>query len=1275
MRERFDEDGNLHLVVERKDPCYRRLAEAVARSRLREDGFTGIDSHGHKWVNGKQVKRDEDSPAAPRQPVRDEQPPPATLDGHQVEFISQDPNKGLVRVKVAGTERVVRVSDLKPGTGQPAAPVADPGTDLLPPSKGLAKMTALGKGVVTGAMDVEHGVKEYLKNQFTKLPVAVQYPVAGFLKLFYGTYVIAQRAVDEVAKEQGFDERTRNRIATVVTAVDAIGMKGNALLGTVVGGPAVGTAASFFPVGSMCYLAFSGATNPAQTLRAAMRAVKAYGKSFKPGSGVTEGFDVKQADIHKLSRHLSMAADQDMWYACFCVDLDQHHDAEHALRAADATQPAEAVRESATATEPLDWQSHPATTKSQVIHHAKTDGGTYYAVSDLAAGKHHLYHDDTGRGYVGARRIGSFPSMGAAKGRAQSLAAGGEDLYEEGELEEAVLQENFTGVITASNGVEYHYVNGVRVPNPHPHSQAGPKVNHPHVSTDTEADKVAAGIKTMGQAIHAVLHDGPRTFKQVVSDMQGGNPTAKYTGKYYNALSSLLKSGAVVKNTDGTFQLAKQSGGGQQAQSSPTAPTQAPAPAPQAPAAPPAPAPSSPPYQDHAKLWALGIDHHRANQLVNSGTVWSEYNTQGGLALGMSFSEFRGAVVDIAVGNYTGSSPAPAQAPAAPSPPTVSNPYTSGSIGHNLYNIIANDSGLSGKQIIAKTGHTGQYSGKFYNALGAMTKKGHIVKNTDGTYSLATSGQQAPAAPTAPAQAPAAAPTAPAKPGKVPKPTVTPVQALAATWSPMKPALGGRENRFTLEPLVAKGLQDLNTTPNDMMKNRNYQHLLNHIRQHTDGSVGTFDLEYAVKNLAAQTTNKVTKPMFNNFGGTNGPSRGAPDESRPTLTTPEKVAAQKYTSTAYKYLNDQLRKDGTAPPQFVDMHHNLQAAFSKVKEFSSPVNVTRGSTMDPQALSDFIGQAKESMSAGKNLGLKGYTSTTVGSATDPFFKGNLTLKIKAVQGLDMKPYSHYPHVSEMLLNHDSQFKVTEVKQVGGGWEVSMEEIPASKRGKAIASSTGTGSSAGSSGPKQFTRPHESQAVDAYLKGTASHSLHSNWAGYGEDTLLRDILKEARRDTAPKDRAGIDDLKAKGWDIAYRGVKGKSHTKQFRTGGLFCGSGIYGNGTYVDIANDSFHNEISAKGSARGYGKHVMRIAIDPSARYVDHSALKKEQTTELAKLRGAHKAGKMSDADYNKMKDVVEDMGRFAALKNYDVIRANNAKYGYHVVLNRSVLAVEDKDQ
>lgn len=178
---------------------------------------------------------------------------------------------------------------------QQSSKPSEPSVEISPPSGTFTKIADVGKKVLGGALDLEHGAKEAIKGGFETLHPAVKAPVTGFLKLFYGTYVIAQKAVDEVCKEEGWTEKGKERLASVVGAIDCVGMKVNAVAGTAVAGPVGGAVASFAPIASLAFLAYSLVANtikgdPMLVVRAAKRAIADYAASLKPelGSGQVE---------------------------------------------------------------------------------------------------------------------------------------------------------------------------------------------------------------------------------------------------------------------------------------------------------------------------------------------------------------------------------------------------------------------------------------------------------------------------------------------------------------------------------------------------------------------------------------------------------------------------------------------------------------------------------------------------------------------------------------------------------------------------------------------------------------------------------------------------------------------------------------------------------------------------------------------------------------------------------------------------------------------------
>lgn len=174
------------------------------------------------------------------------------------------------------------------------------------------------------------------------------------------------------------------------------------------------------------------------------------------------------------------------------------------------------------------------------------------------------------------------------------------------------------------------------------------------------------------------------------------------------------------------------------------------------------------------------------------------------------------------------------------------------------------------------------------------------------------------------------------------------------------------------------------------------------------------------------------------------------------------------------------------------------------------------------------------------------------------------------------------------------------------------------------------------------------------------------------------MKESGRAGRPKvvTEQEMEDLKKKGWMISYRGLKQASHTDAFKHGDFFAGSGLFGNGIYVQkeggflgIGGKSRQKAID---HIRGYGEHVMRIAIPPDAKVVSLSKVEAEQKKYRQELCDQRMAGKLSQKEYEAHMDIAADVGRFAALRNYDAVYCTIG--GYYNVINRSILAVQDKN-
>lgn len=507
----------------------------------------------------------------------------------------------------------------------------------------------------------------------------------------------------------------------------------------------------------------------------------------------------------------------------------------------------------------------------------------------------------------------------------------------------------------------------------------------------------------------------------------------------------------------------------------------------------------------------------------------------------------------------------------------------------------------------------------------------------------------------APAPPPPPAPTAGAPP-----PT-----SAARTPIPFVPKTG-KLNKGDYEDLdyrVGKELTSLGLTAEQALQQRASSRIYNSLQSNLDYSVGQYEIERTLKHLWAQQTTVPIPAQFDHFGTKRKKNAALPNEARPKLSQDEIVAAQKWTSSAYIPWARGLREVGSPPPQFAKEHADLQSAFSKAKVFNTPVAVERHLNVNPTELSAFVAAAQASLANGTAITYPSYQA----SSTDPVpanFHGNIEMRINAVHGLDMGPHHHHPHVKELLLNHNSQFQVTSIQQVGGRWIVGYDQLPpaAAPKGRKKASAA----PAPVAKPvHSFSSPWASPAVQDFISGKIK--ITSSLPGGGTDYPLFNALmaESGRADKAQVlDKNAVDALVASGWTQQYRGVTDQKYTNQFRDQDVYTdqGSGarVYGQGVYI---------QTSLMG-AKGYGQHVLRVALPKKIKKVSTKKLKTLQNAAIAAIRND---SSLSWSEKNSRLDVMRDDGLCALLHNYDMIDVGSST-GYRVLLNRSIVAVQDKD-
>lgn len=196
------------------------------------------------------------------------------------------------------------------------------------------------------------------------------------------------------------------------------------------------------------------------------------------------------------------------------------------------------------------------------------------------------------------------------------------------------------------------------------------------------------------------------------------------------------------------------------------------------------------------------------------------------------------------------------------------------------------------------------------------------------------------------------------------------------------------------------------------------------------------------------------------------PNTALPDDTRPPV--PDKQTARYINNYTWGYdaeMNAALRTTGAPPPgQFGGeasgkpsvngpaMFAALQKQFAAARPFKPPVTVHRGITLDAATTDNLEAAARKAMGGGGAARMPGFISTSTNAYGK--FKGNVTFEIAAVHGLDVKPYSQFGHESELLLNHDSRFRVTGVERSGDRLHLKLEQIPPDEQARTVAALDG-----------------------------------------------------------------------------------------------------------------------------------------------------------------------------------------------------------------------------
>jgi hypothetical protein len=169
------------------------------------------------------------------------------------------------------------------------------------------------------------------------------------------------------------------------------------------------------------------------------------------------------------------------------------------------------------------------------------------------------------------------------------------------------------------------------------------------------------------------------------------------------------------------------------------------------------------------------------------------------------------------------------------------------------------------------------------------------------------------------------------------------------------------------------------------------------------------------------------------------PNRMLPDSSRPPV--PTKEIAQHLTNYSWGYdgpLNKILwetnkspkgeigeREDGKSGVDGKEMFNSIRGQIRKAKPFAKPVNVYRGIKVSGSIAKKLVEIAQQAKEHGGVLTMPGFISTSTDSKKA--FWGKVQFRIKAVHGIDMSPYSEASYEDELLMDHNSRFRVVDVK--------------------------------------------------------------------------------------------------------------------------------------------------------------------------------------------------------------------------------------------------------
>jgi GNAT superfamily N-acetyltransferase len=174
------------------------------------------------------------------------------------------------------------------------------------------------------------------------------------------------------------------------------------------------------------------------------------------------------------------------------------------------------------------------------------------------------------------------------------------------------------------------------------------------------------------------------------------------------------------------------------------------------------------------------------------------------------------------------------------------------------------------------------------------------------------------------------------------------------------------------------------------------------------------------------------------------PNKALPEEARPHADAEQAQALYRYTAHSDLVINPHLRAEVRPPGRHGDDHDAVQRLFSSLEKFPEPVHVQRGLRLDAKGTEEFLDKLRAGASAGTPVVMGGYLSTTTLPHVPGVWGGNVVLHIRAVKGIDMRPFARADRTGEdeLLLDERSQFHVGSIaKDAEGKWEINLTQLP------------------------------------------------------------------------------------------------------------------------------------------------------------------------------------------------------------------------------------------